>query len=407
MAVQKKLPFAWYEVDAIEAWLDAQVQQGLQLVSIDSFLGNRNCFFEQGDDLTRYRIHVKPKRYYSPQQEADEAEYRQTMEELGWRYVARLHERADVYQAMRPDAVEINTDEDALREALRSVMQRELLLSIITLVAIPILLKQQLWYLPAYDGFYDLLLDGMLFTLISTVLFLLMLLVCALVCIFQLLQQRKRYLLIRECDIDKMLRQRKRFNAFRWVICAMLILCFLTALTAALTAEREGDAVSLSDCPVALLEDISPNEAAQLDYDAADPLDTPFATSGHSLFYSYTTYRQDGPIVWIEGTGSGYHSFSYWVGIRDIRTETLAERYYAEKLSAHDDWQLVTLDGWDEAAYRTYTTDLRTEFHNDGMPDVPSWQQQDILLRSGAQILSAGYSGAEALYPRLNELYGK
>lgn len=48
-----------------------------------------------------------------------------------------------------------------------------------------------------------------------------------------------------------------------------------------------------------------------------------------------------------------------------------------------------------------------TELYNDSMPDVPSWQQQDILLRSGAHILSAGYSDAEALYPRLNELYEK
>lgn len=407
MAVQKKLPFAWYEVDAIEAWLDTQVQQGWQLVSIECFLGNRKCILERGGGLTRYRIHVKPKQYYSPRQEADEAEYRQTMEELGWRYVASLHERADVYQAMHPDAVEINTDEEALREALRSVMQRELLLAVLTLAAIPILLKQQLHYLPAYDGFYDLLLDGMLFSLISTVLFHLMLLVCALVCIFQLRQQRKRYLLIRECDIGKMIRQRKRVNTFRRVICGLLVLCLLAALAAVLIAERDGEAASLSDCPVALLEDISPHEAAQLNYAVADPLDMPFAASGHSFFYSYTTYRQDGPINRIEGTGSGYHSFSYWVSIQDIRTEALAERYYAEKLSAHDDWQLVTLEGWEEAAYRTYTTDLRTEFRSDSMPEAPAWQQQDILLRSGAQILSAGYSGAEALYPRLNELYGK
>ena len=27
----KEIPFAWYEVDALEAWLDEQSQQGLQL----------------------------------------------------------------------------------------------------------------------------------------------------------------------------------------------------------------------------------------------------------------------------------------------------------------------------------------------------------------------------------------
>ena len=39
MAIRKELPFAWYEVDAVEAWLDEQVQQGLRLTGIKSIFG--------------------------------------------------------------------------------------------------------------------------------------------------------------------------------------------------------------------------------------------------------------------------------------------------------------------------------------------------------------------------------
>mgnify|MGYP001062362918 CR=1 FL=1 len=62
----KELPFAWYEVDALEAWLDEQSQQGLQLVGIRgfSFGYKRAVFAESGEFPTRYRVHIKPKDGY-------------------------------------------------------------------------------------------------------------------------------------------------------------------------------------------------------------------------------------------------------------------------------------------------------------------------------------------------------
>ena len=41
MAIRKELPFAWYEVDAVEAWLDEQVQQGLRLTGVKSIFGKQ------------------------------------------------------------------------------------------------------------------------------------------------------------------------------------------------------------------------------------------------------------------------------------------------------------------------------------------------------------------------------
>mgnify|MGYP001541022384 CR=1 FL=1 len=99
----KELPFAWYEVDALEAWLDEQSRQGLKMVDFFGFdFGRRRAVFTETNELpTRYRIHIKPKDGYYTRRE----EYKETMRELGWEYVGQLHYRADVYRATRPDAV--------------------------------------------------------------------------------------------------------------------------------------------------------------------------------------------------------------------------------------------------------------------------------------------------------------
>ena len=62
----KELPFAWYEVDALEAWLDEQSRQGLKMVDFLGFdFGRRRAVFMETNELpTRYRIHIKPKDGY-------------------------------------------------------------------------------------------------------------------------------------------------------------------------------------------------------------------------------------------------------------------------------------------------------------------------------------------------------
>lgn len=81
----KELPFAWYEVDALEAWLDEQSRQGLKMVDFFGFdFGRRRAVFMETNELpTRYRIHIKPKDGYYTRRE----EYKETMRELGWEYV--------------------------------------------------------------------------------------------------------------------------------------------------------------------------------------------------------------------------------------------------------------------------------------------------------------------------------
>lgn len=399
MVIRKELPFAWYEVDAVEAWLDEQVQQGLRLTGIKSIFGKQCIFEENTDGPTRYRVHIKPKDGYYTRQE----EYKETMRELGWEYVDQLNYRADIYRAARPDAVEINTDEATLRDSIEAANRAGLGASIIMILVIPNLFRNELQYMKYYDGFYDMLLDGSALLMLSTVLMAAFYLVLGVFGILRSMALRRRYLLGRSFRPTSEIRKRKRV---RIALAILIGLSILFLVIVGISSAGKYYHVPLSDCPVVLLESLCPEEAAQMDYDN-EYGDAPFCTAGKYLLYSFATYRQDGPTIWIEGTGSGYSPFSYWVNVMDIRTESLAEKYYAEKVAAHDDWQEVQINGWDQAMYRRYTTNLRQEFRSDQLPETRDWQQQILLLRLGSRVVTIGYKGEADMYPRLNTLYGR
>ncbi len=398
--IAKEMPFAWYEVDALEAWLDEQSQQGLKLVSIRG-LGYKNAIFaETAESPTRYRVHIKPKDGYYTRRE----EYRETMRELGWEYVDRLHYRADIYRATRPDAVEINTDENALRDSIEAANRGELCAGIVLILLIPNLLRNELRYMKFYDGFYDMLLDGTALLTVSAVFLAAFYLVLGIYAILRSIAQRRRYLLDRSFRPAPEIRKRKRVRV------ALLTLVGISILFLAVVGTGSSGSyydVPLSDCPVVLLESLSPEEAAQLDYDA-DYLDAPHGTGGKHLLYSFVTYRQDGPTIRLDGeyAGIGYAAFNYWVNVMDIRAESLAEKYFAEKANAHD-WQEVQIKGWDQAMYRRYTTSLRQEFRSDRLPDTPEISQQELVLRLGNRVVTVGYDGEADMYPRLNTLYAR
>ena len=396
----KEIPFAWYEVDALEAWLDEQSQQGLQLVGIRgfSFGYKRAVFVKSTEAPTRYRVHIKPKDGYYTRRE----EYRETMRELGWEYVDRLNYRADIYRAARPDAVEINTDESALRDSIKSANRLDLVSSILLILLIPNMLRNNLRFMRHYDGFYDMLLDGAALLTVSAVLLAAFWLVLGVFGILRSLALRRRYLLDRSFRPAPEIRKRKRVRVALLTLVGISIL-FLVVLGIG-TAGSYYD-VPLSDCPVVLLEALSPEEAAQKPYQRYNET---HGTGGKHLLYSFATYRQSGPTIRLEGeyAGIGYASFSYWVNVKDIRTESLAEKYFAEKANAHD-WQEVQIKGWDQAMYRRYTTSLRQEFRSDHLPDTPEMSQQELVLRLGSRVVTIGYDGKADMVPRLNTLYAR
>ena len=398
----KELPFAWYEVDALEAWLDEQSRQGLKMVDFFGFdFGRRRAVFMETNELpTRYRIHIKPKDGYYTRRE----EYKETMRELGWEYVGQLHYRADIYRAARPDAVEINTDENALRDSIKAANRGELCAGIVLILLIPWLLRNELRYMKFYDGFYDMLLDGTALLTAAAVFMAVFYLVLGIYAILRSIAQRRRYLLDRSFRPGPEIHKRKRV---RIALMTLVGISVMFLLVLGVGAAGNYYDVPLSNCPVVMLESLFPEEAAQLDYDA-DRLDAPHGTGGKSLLYSFATYRQDGPTIRLEGeyAGISYAAFSYCVNVMDIRTESLAEKYFAEKANAHD-WQEVQIRGWDQAMYRRYTTNLRQEFRSNKLPDTPEMSQQELVLRLGNRVVTVGYTGEADMYSRLNTLYGR
>ena len=389
-------------MDALEAWLDEQSRQGLKMVDFFGFdFGRRRAVFMETNELpTRYRIHIKPKDGYYTRRE----EYKETMRELGWEYVGQLHYRADIYRAARPDAVEINTDENALRESIKAANRGELCAGIVLILLIPWLLRNELRYMKFYDGFYDMLLDGTALLTAAAVFMAVFYLVLGIYAILRSIAQRRRYLLDRSFRPGPEIHKRKRVRIVLLTLAGISVM-FLVVLGVGAAGNYYD--VPLSNCPVVMLESLSPEEAAQLDYDA-DRLEAPHGTGGKSLLYSFATYRQDGPTIRLEGeyAGIGYSTFSYWVNVKDIRTESLAEKYFAEKEAAHD-WQEVQIKGWDQAMYRRYTTNLRQEFHSDRLPDTPEISQQELVLRLGNRVVTIGYDGEADMIPRLNTLYAR
>ena len=393
----KELPYIWYEIDAVESWLDEQAQQGLRLTDIQGKL----CVFQPSDEPpARCRVHVKPHNGYYTQQE----EYKETMRELGWEYVGRINYRADVYRATRPDAVEINTDEDALRSLLRSNMWFDGIAAAALIALTVYSLWKKFAITRAYHGFYDLLLDDIIVTyLIPEVLLALILVLLAAAFLVRLARQRKRCLLGRDCRFDGVLRKRKRFH---FVLLGLLILMFAFAMLPTIFGVPEAtESTSFDTCPVVLLQSLSPEEAEQI---VVEDYDIPVRCN-HYLLADDTSYRQSGPTVWLEGTGWGYTPLYYTVKVTDVHREDLAEKYYAELRASHDDWQEVQVNGWDQAVYRRHTNTLREEWHNDSdkIPANITLHHQNLMMRLGNRVVVVSYTGEADMYPRLNTLYGR
>ena len=239
--------------------------------------------------------------------------------------------------------MEINTDENALRESIKAANRGELCAGIMLILLIPWLLRNELRYMKFYDGFYDMLLDGTALLTAAAVFMAVFYLVLGIYAILRSIAQRRRYLLDRSFRPGPEIHKRK---LVRIALMTLVGISVMFLLVLGVGAAGNYYDVPLSNCPVVMLESLSPEEAAQLDYNA-DRLDAPHGTGGKSLLYSFATYRQDGPTIRLEGeyAGIGYSTFSYWVNVKDIRTESLAEKYFAEKEAAHD-WQEVQIKSW-------------------------------------------------------------
>ena len=390
----KRLPYDWYEIDAIEGWLDEQVREGLRLVTIN---GKDFHFGPTDGALTRYRIHLKPERGYH-----HDIEYHESFADLGWKFVDSINAQADVYQAIRPDAVEINTDEEVLQGVIKNALRGELALIILSAAAILYWIVRQIKLFSAYGfaGIYEF----MLVTLPSLIVFVLLLLGWAAIMIPLAKHRRdvkRRHLLSRDYHTPAVAKRRSRPQ--RTALMSLLLVLMLLVLMGVLMGNGGGKP---QPCPVATLEAVNAEEFSALstEEDIAE-------YHGAEILYSAHTYRWDSPAV-MTADGWGYTPLSYVVGVETMKFPSWAKPYYRELVTTDQPWQQVDISGWDEAWYCAYEMTYAEAYEWTGrdmsvVEDLPPFRQQHLYLRDGSTIIHVDYNGATDLYPRLQELYGR
>ena len=390
----KRLPYDWYEIDAIEGWLDEQVREGLRLVTIN---GKDFHFGPTDGTLTRYRIHLKPERGYH-----HDIEYHESFADLGWKFVDSINAQADVYQAVRPDAVEINTDEEVLQGVIKNALRGELALILLSAAAILYWIVRQIKLFSAYGfaGIYEF----MLVALPSLIVFVLLLLAWAVIMIPLAKHRRdvkRRHLLSRDYHTPAVAKRRSRPH--RTAMKALLLTLMLLVLMGVLMGNDSGKP---QPCPVATLEAVNAEEFSALstEEDIAE-------YHGAEILYSAHTYRWDSPSV-MTADGWGYTPLSYVVGVETMKFPSWAKPYYRELVTTDQPWQQVDISGWDEAWYCAYEMTYAEAYAWTGrdmsiVEDLPPFRQQHLYLRDGNTIIHVDYNGATDLYPRLQELYGR
>lgn len=398
-SVTERIPYEWFEIDAIEGWLDEHVRQGLRLVSISSL--RRALFVPSTGSLTRYRIHVKQEKDGSRDEE-----YHETFRELGWEFVAELNDQADIYQAIRPDAVEINTDEEVLRSVIDRVARGQRIQLIICVLLLPIWFYQQIanHYPSLYTGFYDFLLSNAVLLILDILL--LSVWVVLIIAGFKRLRSiKRRQLLQRDYHTPAEAKRRKRplIYALTVYISLWCVLLFLVVFFDGKPPKQ----VEALPCPVVGLSDINYEEYAPGGKIVPDDY------HGDYLLYHYDTYRWDAPSVSMPA-GWKYSPYRYVVGLREMKIAALSVPYLREALAAESDhpWQQVDISGWDEAWYQSYEMTRQEELawvnrEFEGIEALPPFRQQYLYLRDGSTIIHIDYNGETDLYPRLQELYGR
>ena len=390
----KRLPYDWYEIDAIEGWLDEQVREGLRLVTIN---GKDFHFGPTDGTLTRYRIHLKPERGYH-----HDIEYHESFADLGWKFVDSINAQADVYQAVRPDAVEINTDEEVLQGVIKNALRGELALIILSAAAILYWIVRQVKLFSAYGfaGIYEF----MLVALPSLIVFVLLLFAWAVIMIPLAKHRRdvkRRHLLSRDYHTPAVAKRRSRPH--RTALMSLLLVLMLLVLMGVLMGNDSG---TPQPCPVATLEAVNAEE-----FSALSTEEDINEYHGAEILYSAHTYRWDSPAV-MTADGWGYTPLSYVVGVETMKFPSWAKPYYRELVTTDQPWQQVNISGWDEAWYCAYEMTYAeayawTKLDLTGIEDLPPFRQQHLYLRDGSTIIHVSYDGATDLYPSLQELYGR
>lgn len=115
--VWKLAPYPYFEVEAIEDWLDEMSRQGLQF----STKFGPICTFKRSPSPARYRMDIRR----SGDERTDD-ERISAYRELGWDFCSDYTRHAEIYRAQRADAAELHTDNSLLRALVKRSFREEL-----------------------------------------------------------------------------------------------------------------------------------------------------------------------------------------------------------------------------------------------------------------------------------------
>lgn len=360
MAVWKYLPYYFFEVDAVEAWLDEQVSKGLSLQKI------RGCFcrFEHASSgMTRYRVNILPM-YDPPQSEKERiAAYR----EMGWEYVTPLTGKAEIYRALTPDAVELNTDEEVLNEALHASIKGQLIGSVL-LAALNLFNIIRFLLSVRRIGFYTAFLQDGIWAPISLAVTILSICFVVLSYIQPAIAVRKRTLLTRSYHSSAVFtKRRRRLHILSVFFVAMLVCMFM------MNHDYKTYTIDPADChPLLTLEDFVPEIR---DYIIEDNYCSVSSTE------KTVNYQQRGA-TYIPNDEQSYldmYSFCYDISNHTIRWPWLATGYVREYTK---DWEQIEVSGYDGAWYHTYDRLLASEEYSN---------YQHIVLLKDNEVIEIRY----------------
>lgn len=115
-SVWRLTPYPYFEVDAIEEWLDELSRQGLQFrTKFGPF-----CHFEHSPAPARYRLDIRRRG-----DERTDDERINAYRELGWEFCSDYTRDAEVYRAKTRNAVELHTDAELRKDLVKRSFRKQ------------------------------------------------------------------------------------------------------------------------------------------------------------------------------------------------------------------------------------------------------------------------------------------
>lgn len=350
-------PYQSFEIDAVEGWLDDMALRGCWL---ESRSGGWFIFRETEPKPARHRVDVRRSTW------SDTDERKTDYEEFGWEYVCALDSRLDIYRATRSDAVELNTDEETLREALKK-SQQALKWTVIIGDAFVLALLAALIWLGCREGFFHMLLTRSFLKQIVMVLWFL-------VIGFQTFRETRAYraikrrpLLQRTVHTRELEKKRRKGIALDHVL--RLTICGLLLVNLVLQAEDIRESVDLhtGDYAQYTVQQILPEDAENNDGEWAFVYDRQLCQEHYFGQYTLSGER------------------NYDVRIYETRWVWLAQGY-AREAARQKNTEPITVPGHECAWFYRGEPLMFRNYPN-------TKELQNVILLEGCRVIEISYDG--------------